>query len=377
MEAVGQLSGGIAHDFNNLLTIIIGNAETLSAKLEARPDMKRLAEAIAGAGERGAELTQRLLAFSRRQMLQPVEVDCNRMVEAMREILRRTLTEDIDIRVTLEKELWSAFADPAQLENAILNLSLNARDAMPSGGCLTLGTANVPLEEDYQQLHPEVPPGNYVMLSVSDDGAGMAPEVRERAFEPFFTTKEVGKGTGLGLSMVYGFAKQSNGHVTIYSEPGLGTTVRIYLPAGSTTLVKAPEAAEPAVEAPARPDANIILVVEDDPFVRNFAVTTLQSFGHQVIAAVDAQEALAKLHQPGRIDILFTDIVMPGSVNGLQLAEQAKQIRPGMKVLLTSGYALETLASRGRLPQGVSILHKPYRKAELSKRLAEVLQTTG
>jgi CheY-like chemotaxis protein len=309
-------------------------------------------------------------------MLQPVEIDCNRMVETMREILRRTLSEDIDIRVTLEKELWSAFADPAQLENAILNLSLNARDAMPSGGCLTLTTANVPLEEDYRQLHPEVPPGNYVMISVSDDGAGMPPEVRERAFEPFFTTKEVGKGTGLGLSMVYGFAKQSNGHVTIYSEPGLGTTVRIYLPAGSTTMVKA-AAAEPAAEALARPGANVILVVEDDLFVRNFAVNTLQGLGHQVIAAVDAQEALAKLHQPGRIDILFTDIVMPGSVNGLQLAEQARQIRPGMKVLLTSGYALETLASRGRLPQGVSILHKPYRKAELSQRLAEVLQTTG
>jgi len=377
MEAVGQLSGGIAHDFNNLLTIIIGNAETLAVKLDARPDMKRLAEAIVGAGERGAELTQRLLAFSRRQMLQPVEIDCNRMVETMREILRRTLTEDIDIRVTLEKDLWSAFADPAQLENAILNLSLNARDAMPNGGCLTLSTANVPLENDYQQLHPEVPPGQYVMVAISDDGVGMPPEVREHAFEPFFTTKEVGKGTGLGLSMVYGFAKQSNGHVTIYSEPGLGTTVRIYLPAGSVTLVK-PQSAEAPMAAPSEArNANTILVVEDDPFVRNFAVSTIQNFGYRVIAAVDAQEALTRLNQSEPIDILFTDIVMPGSINGLQLADQAKKLRPGIKILLTSGYALETLASRGRLPQGVTILHKPYRKAELAKRLSEVLQTAS
>jgi PAS domain S-box-containing protein len=376
MEAVGQLSGGIAHDFNNLLTVIIGNAEALSAKLEARPDMKRLADAITGAGERGAELTQRLLAFSRRQMLQPVEIDCNRLVESMREILRRTLSEDIEIQVNLEKELWSAFADPAQLENAVLNLALNARDAMTEGGCLTLATANVPLEEDYQELHPEVPPGNYVMVSVSDDGAGMPAEVREHAFEPFFTTKEIGKGTGLGLSMVYGFAKQSNGHVTIYSEPGLGTTVRIYLPAGSATLVKAAE--PPASDTvAARQARETILVVEDDLFVRNFAVSTLESLGYSVVAAIDAQGALARLNQGDRIDILFTDIVMPGNMNGLQLAERAKQIRPGIKILLTSGYALETLAARGRLPEGVTILNKPYRKGDLTKRLSEVLATAG
>jgi PAS domain S-box-containing protein len=375
MEAVGQLSGGIAHDFNNLLTVIIGNAETLTGKLEPRPDMKRLAEAIIGAGERGAELTQRLLAFSRRQMLQPIEIDCNRMVEGMREILRRTLSEDIEIRVTLENELWSAFADPAQLENAILNLALNARDAMPEGGCLTLSTANVPLEEGYQEFHPEVPPGNYVMVAVSDDGTGMPAEVKERAFEPFYTTKEIGKGSGLGLSMVYGFAKQSNGHLTIYSEPGLGTTVRIYLPAGSTTLVRAPQA-QPTEQEVALHSRETVLVVEDDPFVRNFAVSTLEGLGYHVLSAVDAQGALSRINQGERIDILFTDVVMPGNVNGLQLAEQAKQIVPNLKVLLTSGYALETLAARGRLPQGVTILHKPYRKADLVKRLSEILEPT-
>jgi len=376
MEAVGQLSGGIAHDFNNLLTVIIGSAEALSAKLESRPDLKRLADAITGAGERGAELTQRLLAFSRRQMLQPVEIDCNRLVESMREILHRTLSEDIAIQVNLEKELWSAFADPAQLENAVLNLALNARDAMAAGGCLTLATANVPLEEGYQELHPEVPPGHYVMVSVSDDGAGMPAEVREHAFEPFFTTKEIGKGTGLGLSMVYGFAKQSNGHVTIYSEPGLGTTVRIYLPAGSTTLVEAPESR--AGEAAAgRQTRETVLVVEDDFFVRNFAVSTLEGLGYSVVPANDAQGALARLNQGDKIDILFTDIVMPGSMNGLQLAERAKQIRPGIKILLTSGYALETLAARGRLPEGVTILNKPYRKADLTKRLSDVLAPAG
>jgi PAS domain S-box-containing protein len=373
MEAVGQLSGGIAHDFNNLLTVIIGNAETLSGKLEPRPDMKRLAEAIIGAGERGAELTQRLLAFSRRQMLQPVEIDCNGMVESMREILRRTLSEDIEIHVALETELWSAFADPAQLENAILNLALNARDAMPEGGCLTLSTANVPLEEGYQEIHPEVPPGNYVMVAVSDDGTGMPAEVRERAFEPFYTTKEIGKGSGLGLSMVYGFAKQSNGHLTIYSEPGLGTTVRIYLPAGAVTHLRAPEA-EPAATKAEDQSRETVLVVEDDPFVRNFAVSTLEGLGYRVLSAVDAQGALARINQGERIDILFTDVVMPGNVNGLQLAEQAKQILPGVKILLTSGYALETLAARGRLPQGVTILHKPYRKADLAKRLSEILE---
>ncbi len=376
MEAVGQLSGGIAHDFNNLLTVIIGSAEALSAKLESRPDLKRLADAITGAGERGAELTQRLLAFSRRQMLQPVEIDCNRLVESMREILHRTLSEDIEIQVNLEKELWSAFADPAQLENAVLNLALNARDAMAGSGCLTLATANVPLEEDYQELHPEVPPGHYVMVSVSDDGAGMPAEVREHAFEPFFTTKEIGKGTGLGLSMVYGFAKQSNGHVTIYSEPGLGTTVRIYLPAGSATLVAVPESRSSEAAA-GRQTRGTVLVVEDDFFVRNFAVSTLEGLGYSVVSAIDAEGALARLNQGDKIDILFTDIVMPGNMNGLQLAERAKQVRPGIKILLTSGYALETLAARGRLPADVAILHKPYRKADLTKRLSEVLATAG
>jgi PAS domain S-box-containing protein len=376
MEAVGQLSGGIAHDFNNLLTVMIGNAELLSDSLKARPDLKRQADLVIAAGERGAELTQRLLAFSRRQTLLPVEVDCNQLVDSIRRMLRRTLREDIDIRTAIEPALWHSFADSTQLEAAILNLAINAQDAMPHGGCLTIATANVPLDESYQSYHPEVPPGHYVMIAVTDDGDGMPPEVRERAFEPFFTTKEVGKGTGLGLSMVYGFVKQSNGHVTLYSEPGLGTTVRLYLPAQSTASMPLTGTVPVAHSEPPR-GRETVLVAEDDPFVRSHAVTCLESLGYQVIAAVDGNDALARLNQGIEPDILFTDIVMPGGINGLELAERAKQLRPGLKVLITSGYALETLAARGRLHADVAVLHKPYRKAELAQRLRDALDGAG
>jgi PAS domain S-box-containing protein len=371
METVGQLSGGIAHDFNNLLTVVVGNAEVLGEMLKARPDMQALADAIVQAGERGAELTQRLLAFSRRQTLQPAEVDCNALVKGMERLLRRMLAETIGIKTMLEAELWTAYADPGQLENALLNLAINARDAMPDGGTLTITTANVPLDERYRDLHPEVNPGEYVMVSLTDDGAGMPKEVLDHVFEPFFTTKEVGKGTGLGLSMVYGFVKQSNGHVAIYSEPGLGTTVRIYLPAIAIAADKAPSLV-PAEPVPAG-DKEVVLVAEDDPFVRSYAITCLSSLGYRVVEAIDGREALHKLNEGTAADILFTDVVMPGGLNGWELAERARQIRPGLKVLLTSGYALETLAERGRLPRGAVILNKPYRKAELAKRLREAL----
>jgi PAS domain S-box-containing protein len=371
MEAVGQLSGGIAHDFNNLLTVIVGNAESLGEQLRARPDMQKLAEAIVQAGERGAELTRRLLAFGRRQTLQPLEVDCNQLVDGMRQLLRRTLAEDIAIRIALEPEIAFAYADPGQLENAILNLGLNAKDAMPEGGALSITTANVSLDERYAADHPEVHAGDYVMVAVTDTGHGMTPEVLEHVFEPFFTTKEVGKGSGLGLSMVYGFVKQSNGHVAIYSEPGLGTTVRIYLPASSakaersTLLNSAPRDIAPGRER--------ILLAEDDPFVRSYAVTSLEGLGYQVIEAEDGRAALRKLQDGLEVDLLFTDIVMPGGINGWELAERARALRPGLRVLLTSGYALETLAGRGRLPEGALILNKPYRKAELAQRLREAL----
>jgi PAS domain S-box-containing protein len=375
METVGQLSGGIAHDFNNLLTVVVGNAEVLSESLRARPDLQHLADSIVAAGERGAELTQRLLAFSRRQTLQPADIDCNALVRGMEKLLRRMLPEAISVKTILNADVWTAYADPGQLENAILNLAINARDAMPDGGTLTVTTANVPLDERYRDLHPEVNPGEYVMVSVTDDGSGMPKEVLDHVFEPFFTTKEVGKGSGLGLSMVYGFVKQSNGHVAIYSEPALGTTVRIYLPAVATSADKSPTLV-PA-ETVAETGKESVLVAEDDPFVRSYAVTCLSSLGYKVIEAIDGREALHKLTEGAEADILFTDVVMPGGINGWELAERARQIRPGLKVLLTSGYALETLAERGRLPKGAVILNKPYRKAELARRLREALMVAS
>jgi PAS domain S-box-containing protein len=378
METVGQLSGGIAHDFNNLLTVIIGNAEFLSQKLKARPDLQRLAEDIGRAGDRGAELTQRLLAFSRRQTLSPVEFDCNDLLESMRQLLRRALREDVEIKTAFDTELWAAFADPAQLESAVLNLALNAQDAMPGGGALTITTANLPFDDHYQSMHPEVRPGEYVMIAVTDNGEGMPKEVLDRVFEPFFTTKEVGKGSGLGLSMVYGFAKQSNGHVAIYSEPGLGTTVRIYLPATSSTTSRPQDLQRIEEEAPATTQPTTrgtVLVVEDDPFVRSYAINCLASLGYQVVEAVDGGDALKKLAEGVSADILFTDVVMPGGISGWELAERAHQVRPEMRVLLTSGYALETLSANGRLPTGLAILNKPYRKADLAHRLREVLRS--
>jgi PAS domain S-box-containing protein len=374
MEAVGQLSGGLAHDFNNLLTVVVGNAETLSLALRARPDLKQAADMIATAGERGAELTRRLLAFSRRQMLQPSQINCNRLIDSMQRMLWRTLREDIEIRIALAPDLWPAFADPGQLESAILNLAINARDAMPDGGGLSISTANVAVDEQYRDRNPEVTPGNYILIAVTDTGDGMPPEVLARAFEPFFTTKEVGKGSGLGLSMVYGFMKQSNGHVSIYSEVGLGTTVRLYLPAHSTMPADHTVAQAGAEGEPPR-GRETILVTEDDPFVRAYVVSALEELGYRVIAAEDARQALSHLTEGGEIDVLFTDIVMPGGMNGWELAERAQQIRPGLKLLFTSGYALETLVARGRIHPDTAILNKPYRRPELARRLREVLDS--
>jgi CheY-like chemotaxis protein len=291
----------------------------------------------------------------------------------MQRILRRTLSEDIEIRLALADELWPAFADPTQLESAILNLAINARDAMPDGGSLTVSTANIALDEPYRDRHLEVRPGNYVLIAVTDTGEGMAPDVVERAFEPFFTTKEVGKGSGLGLSMVYGFIKQSNGHVTIYSEPGLGTTVRLYLPA--TPVVAESGIASRAAREEARHGRETVLVAEDDPFVRAYVVASLEELGYRTIAADDGREALKRLTQGLEADILFTDIVMPGGMNGWELAEQAQKVRPGLKVLFTSGYALESLVARGRIQPDVAILNKPYRKADLARLLRDVLDT--
>jgi PAS domain S-box-containing protein len=369
MEAVGQVSGGIAHDFNNLLTVIVGNAEYLGEQLTSRDDLKRLAYDICSAGERGAELTQRLLAFSRKQTLRPVETECNKLLDSIHKLLRRTMREDIEIVTDFDPDLRVAYADPAQLESAILNLALNAQDAMASGGRLCIITANASL--DNHDVQAEVQTNEYVLIAVTDNGEGMSKPVLDRAFEPFFTTKDVGKGSGLGLSMVYGFAKQSNGHVSIYSEPGLGTTVRMYLP---TLPEKTKGAPPPRLEREAAPSAaETILIVEDDPFVRSYAVMSLQSLGYRVTAAVDGNEALQKLGTDLEVDLLFTDIVMPGGINGWELADRAREIRPELRVLLTSGYALEALTANGHLRDASAILPKPYRKAELARRLREAL----
>jgi PAS domain S-box-containing protein len=375
MEMVGQLSGGIAHDFNNLLTVIVGNAEHLSDQLKSRQDLQRIADDICQAGERGAELTQRLLAFSRRQLLKPHPTDCHELLDSMRKLLRRTLRENIEIRITPNPETVLAFADRAQLESSVLNLALNAQDAMPNGGHLTLSTGVASLDDPYQSLHPEIEAGEYAMIAVTDDGVGMTAEVSARAFEPFYTTKEVGKGSGLGLSMVYGFAKQSNGHVSIYSELGLGTTVRIYLPHVATSGRK-PSDQIPADEPSIPRGHETILVAEDDPFVRSSVILRIESLGYSVVAAINGNDALLKLRANPEIDMLFTDIVMPG-MSGWELAELARQVRPGLPVVYSSGYALEMLAQQGRAPAEAIILVKPYRKAELAERLREALSSNS
>jgi CheY-like chemotaxis protein len=290
----------------------------------------------------------------------------------MRELLRRTMREDIEITASHAEGLLPALVDPPQLESAILNLALNAQDAMTQGGHLTITTADAVLDERYRDEHPEVKPGDYVMVAVTDDGCGMTPDILERVFEPFFTTKEVGRGSGLGLSMVYGFVKQSNGHVAIYSEPGLGTTVRLYLP----TARQKPEegtTSQSGRNANPKRGSETVLVVEDDNFVRGYAVACLESLGYTVITAADGRSALERLNNGDIPDILFTDIVMPGGVSGLDLAEQARAIKPDLRVLFASGYPLETLAARGKLSAAAAILNKPYRKAELALRIREAL----
>jgi len=372
METVGKLSGGIAHDFNNLLTVIVGNAEHLVEQLTSRPDLRRFATDICRSGEQGAELTQRLLAFSRRQFLQPCEINCHELLDSLHLLLRRTLRENIEIQLAVHTELVGAFADRGQLEAAVLNLALNAQDAMPTGGRLTLSTELASLDQHYQSLHPEVEPGAYALIAVTDDGEGMAPEVIARAFEPFYTTKGVGRGSGLGLSMVYGFVKQSNGHVAISSEVGFGTTVRIYLPLVPERLPAIPGRSSVTEFAIAR-GRETILIVEDDPLVLSSVILRVESLGYAVVTAVNGEEALLKLRTHPRINLLFSDIVMPGGISGWDLAERARQIRPGLPTLFSSGYALEALIEQGQVPRHAILLRKPYRKAELARLLKQAL----
>jgi PAS domain S-box-containing protein len=375
MEAVGQLTGGVAHDFNNLLTVIMGNLGIAADRVRADPDASEaIAAAIAGA-KRGAALTHRLLAFSRRQTLQPHAFDLNQLVTGLRDLLHRTLGENIEIEISLRRGLWMAIADRGQVENSLLNLAINARDAMPAGGRLTIETSNSQLDAAYAAANAEVTPGDYVMLAVSDTGTGMTPGVLERAFEPFFTTKEVGKGTGLGLSMVYGFAKQSGGHAKIYSEVGHGTTIRLYLPRADADDVALLDAA--AAPAPMPRGHEKVLVVEDDPAVRRVVVKQLTELGYHVLEAEDGRKALAMISSGAAIDLLFTDVVMPGGLSGRQLAAAAKAHLPALKVLYTSGYTENSIVHHGKLDPGVYLLSKPYQKPDLAQKLREVLDGGG
>jgi CheY-like chemotaxis protein len=321
------------------------------------------------AAARGAELTQRLLAFARRQPLQPRTTDINTLIVEAAKLLRPTLGEHVEIESAFEEDAWPALVDPSQLANALINLALNARDAMPDGGKLVLETGNVQLDESYARMHDEVIPGPYVMMAVSDTGHGIPAAIRDKVFDPFFTTKGTGKGTGLGLSMVYGFVKQSNGHIKIYSEEGHGTTIKIYLPRAGTQADAVAAQAAGALEG----GSETILVVEDDPLVRTYVATQLNSLGYTTLTAANANEALAYVDGAARFDLLFTDVIMPGSINGRQLADEAKRRRPSLKVLYTSGYTENAIVHHGRLDPGVLLLAKPYRKADLARMVRVAL----
>lgn len=371
MEAVGQLTGGIAHDFNNLLTAVLGNIELIEQDSEKNGDrIRRLAGAARHAAERGATLTTRLLAFSRRQALRPQYIDVNQLVYATSDLLRSTLGERITIETVLPSGLWPVFVDPSQLENAVINLALNARDAMPDGGKLTIRTGNAHLGEEYKAAHPEVDVGEYVLLEVTDTGVGMSAEVMERAFEPFFTTKPIGEGTGLGLSQVYGFVGQSKGHITLESEPGTGTSAKIYLP----RLVGVKEAAGGALFATDSPPTQAtILVVEDDGDVREYIVAALTQLGHSVLEAGEASTALSLIDRHPEVEILLSDVGLPG-LNGRQLADEARRRHAGIKVLLISGYAKDAIVHDGVLDPDVELLPKPFTMNSLTRKVAQVLQ---
>jgi PAS domain S-box-containing protein len=370
MEAVGQLSGGLAHDFNNLLVVIIGNLDLLQERFRHDREAHDLIEAMLQAAWRGADLTGQLLSFARRQILQPKLVDINALAKATSGLLKRTLGERVAVELR-PAALWPVIADPALLESALTNLAINARDAMPEGGKLLIETSNCVLDAAYVELHRDVVPGDYVMISVSDSGIGMTPEVLSRVFEPFFTTKGNGKGSGLGLSMVYGFVRQTQGHIQIYSEPGHGTTVRLYLPrAGDLSVAASLEEPEAVFET-----ALTVLVVEDRADVRAVVGRQLRELGHRVIDAGSADEALRVLRSGRAIDLLFTDIVLPGGVDGDELARRAETLQPELAVLVTSGFADATLR-HDRLAgvhQRYTLLSKPYRKQDLARRVAQAV----
>lgn len=371
MEAVGQLTGGVAHDFNNLLAIVIGNLELYRAEGPGAPEAEEMLSTALRAANRGADLTRRLLAFSRRQTLQPRRIDLNAMVDGLHELLKRTLGANILIETELSPALGGVIADPAQLESALLNLAVNARDAMPGGGKLTVSTKIVELDADYARTRPDVAPGFYEAVSVADTGVGMPPDVAARAFEPFFTTKGLGKGSGLGLSMVYGFAKQSGGHAALYSEPGHGTTVTIYLPRAGTEARKLPDGAAP--QALAHGTGDLVLVVEDDPDICKLVRTYLRALNYKVELAADGAQAIARLAVAPRPAALLTDIIMPGEMDGVDVVEAARKLHPGMPVIYMSGYA-DGGQSRDRIAvDGGPFLQKPFTKAQLAEAVARAM----
>jgi signal transduction histidine kinase len=374
LDAIGQLTGGVAHDFNNLLMIIIGNLESAQHQLKTWTEDahiklgQRLENAMRGA-QRSVTLTKRLLAFSRQQPLNPTSLDINQLLNGLSEFLRRTLGEEISLEIVGGGGVWTAEADPIELETAILNLAVNARDAMPEGGKLTIEASNSYLDDAYCRQHAEVRPGQYVQIAVTDTGTGMANETIERAFEPFFTTKQSGQGTGLGLSQVYGFVKQSGGHVKIYSEVGEGTTVKLYLP--RFVGKRQPEETFKHTLSRGRV-GECILVVEDDADVRATAVESLGSLGYDVLEAATADEALRLLEQHKTVGLLLTDVVMPGT-NGRKLADEAKERQPELKVVFMTGYSRNAIVHQGRLDPGVELIQKPLTREHLAATIRRVL----
>jgi PAS domain S-box-containing protein len=375
MDALGQLTGGIAHDFNNVLTVITGTIEILADEVSGKPNMAAIATLISEAADRGAELTGRLLAFARKQPLQPRETDINRLIVESAKLMRPALGEHIEVEAMLADGLWTALVDPGQLSSALLNLSINARDAMPGGGKLTLETNNVSFDEHYAAANGDAEVGDYIMIAVSDTGTGIKEAIRDRVFDPFFSTKGVGKGTGLGLSMVYGFVKQSGGHIKLYSEEGFGTTFKLYLPKADA----APEEAivEEPLPAEMEGGSETILVVEDDPLVRAYVNTQLQSLGYKTLSAANGTDALAIADSGAAFDLLFTDVIMPGGMNGRQLAAEMAKRRARLRVLFTSGYTENAIVHHGRLDSGVLLLAKPYRKPDLARMLRIALTSAG
>jgi CheY-like chemotaxis protein len=367
---MGQLTGGIAHDFNNLLGVIVANADLLLDAVKRDAQQAELVNEILGSAQHGAALTHRLLAFARQQSLSERVIELNDQLPRVITILKRTLGEQITIKTVLGENLWKTKADPTQIEDALLNLAINARDAMPGGGALTIETANTHLDEHYAALYSEVTPGEYVMLAMTDTGTGMPPEVIERAMEPFFTTKEAGKGTGLGLAMIYGFTKQSGGHLNIYSEVGVGTTIRIYLPRSKDESEQKVVSAESDI--PLQTGGEAILVVDDNDALRRVTVRRLSNLGYRVEEAENGPKALALFDSRKRYDLLFTDIGLPGGMNGFELAEQAKRRQPSLNVLFTTGYGNDARQNDAS-DAPAHLLRKPYRSSELAAKLREAL----